>query len=59
MDKVSVAIEYLMGTFSDDQEIANANENLLLQYWSTMSAKEQDEYLTLSQSYVNTFGSLT
>jgi hypothetical protein len=56
MEKVDLAMEHLMQTYSDDLDIAFDGEQKLYILFETMTAEEQDEYITTANSYAAFFG---
>jgi hypothetical protein len=56
MEKVDLAMEHLMQTYSDDRDIAFDGEQKLSILFETMTAEERDEYITTANSYAAFFG---
>lgn len=56
MEKVDIAMEYLMQTFSEDNNVAFEGEQNLSILFETMTKEERDEYITTANSYCAFFG---
>jgi len=56
MDKIDLAMEYLIQSWSDDIELAFEGEERLSVLIETMTAEERNEYFTVANSYAGLFG---
>lgn len=56
MEKVELAMEYLIQSWSDDLGVAFDGEQNLSVLFETMTKEEQDEYITTANSYCAFFG---